>query len=181
MLFNRLWWGRLSSSSSVLFRVPVTKKKKKKNERRRRRRRITRESTFISATEASQEKLQGGICVCPKVKVFHVLLFRILDPWPLTACILWKVSRERGCMKESVLSIRFTFFKRTETRPRRAWSGSHARGRRDRSAKYEDWVRDNDLSCPGYPCQSLSGYFQNGGRTLVGGVKIYLSNFPYQR
>ena len=63
----------------------------------------------------------------------------------------------------------------------KASSGSHARGRRDRSAKYEDWVRDNYLSCPGYPCQSLSGYFQNGGRTLVGSVKIYLSNFPYQR
>ena len=63
----------------------------------------------------------------------------------------------------------------------KASSGSHARGRRDRSAKYEDWVRDNYLSCPGYPCQSLSGYFQNGGRTLVGIIKIYLSNFPYRR
>ena len=89
--------------------------------------------------------------------------------------------RERVYEGKCPIDQVYVFQANGETRPRRAWSGSHVRGRRDRSAKYEDCVRDNDLSCPGHSCQSLSGYFQNGGRTLVGSVKIYLSNFPYQR
>ena len=174
MLFNRLQWGRLSSSSSdfcsALFRVSVTTKKKTNKTKQKKQKqknmkkgeeegRLHGSRLLFRQLKHPKINSKGGICVCLRVKVFHVLLFRILDPWPLTACILWKVTRgERGCMKESVLSVRFAFFKRTETRPRRAWSGSRGRGRRDRRAKYEDWVRDNDLSCSGYPCQSLSGY-----------------------
>ena len=78
MLFNCLQLGRLSSSSSdfcsALFRVSVPTKKKqtkqnkktktKKYEKRRRRRKIARKSTFILATEASQDKLQGrNLCM----------------------------------------------------------------------------------------------------------------------
>ena len=166
------------------FPSPKKKKKKKKNERRRIKGELLGSRLLFRQLKHPKKNSKGGSVYVRKLRssMYYCFESLTLDPWPLTACILWKVSRgERGCIKESVLSIRFTFFKRTETKPSRVWSGSHARGRRDRSAKYEDWVRDNDLSCPGYPCQSLSGYFQNGGRTLVGGVKIYLSNFPYQR
>ena len=56
-----------------------------------------------------------GICVCPKVKVFHVFLFRILDPWPLVSCEKYQEEREGVWRKVSYQSgLRFSSERRQD-------------------------------------------------------------------